>query len=82
MAAMQGEACFAKIAEKWHALAQRRLADIRELERSGRWKRYYSEEQYALRLREAERTAMLWSKLASQQQSTPVSGIKDARPAA
>jgi uncharacterized repeat protein (TIGR03809 family) len=82
MAAMQGEARFAKIAEKWHALAQRRLAYIRELERSGRWKRYYSEEQYALCLREAEGTAMLWGKLASRQQSTPVPGMKDARPAA
>jgi uncharacterized repeat protein (TIGR03809 family) len=81
MAVMQGGARFARIAEKWHALAQRRLAYIRELERSGRWKRYYTDEQYALCLREAERTAMLWSKLASQQ-SAPAGTKKDLRPAA
>ena len=67
MAGMQGEARLAKIAEKWHALAQRRLASIRELERSGRWKRYYTDEQYALCVRSAERTALLWSKLTSRQ---------------
>ena len=81
MAAMQGGAGFAKIAEQWHALAQRRLAYIRELERSGRWKRYYTDEQYALCLRDAERAVLLWSKIASWQ-SMLASATKDVRPAA
>ena len=53
MATVQGGARFDKIAEKWHALAQRRLAYIRELERSGRWKRYCTQEQLASQLHEA-----------------------------
>jgi hypothetical protein len=81
MAAVQGEARFDKIAEKWHALAQRRLAYIRELERSGRWKHYYTDEQYASSLRDAERTAILWGKLASRQ-SALAPCKDDMRPAA
>ena len=81
MAGMQGGARFDKIAEKWHALAQRRLAYFRELERSGRWKRYYSDAQYGQCLRDAERAAMLWRKLASQQ-PTRASAVRDVRPAA
>ncbi len=59
MAAVQGEVRFDKIAEKWHALAQRRLAYIGELARSGRWKWYYAEEQFKLQRRDAERAAAL-----------------------
>ena len=66
MAAMQNEVRFDKIAEKWHALAQRRLAYIGELARSGRWKWYYAEEQFTLQLREAERAVALWAKLAGR----------------
>jgi len=66
MAAVQVEVRFDKIAEKWHALARRRLAYICELERNGRWKRYYTEEQFASILRGAERATMLWAKLAVQ----------------
>jgi uncharacterized repeat protein (TIGR03809 family) len=65
MAAIQIGVSFDKIAEKWHALAQRRLAYIRELERGGRWKRYYTEELYACCLRDAERAVTLWSELAT-----------------
>ena len=64
MAVVQGGVRFDQIAEKWHALAQRRLAHVRELERSGRWKRLYSEEQFRSYLREAERVAALWARLA------------------
>lgn len=66
MAAVQGEVRFDKIAEKWHALARRRLASICELQRNGRWKRYYTEEQLESSLQDAERATMLWAKLAFQ----------------
>jgi hypothetical protein len=66
MAAVQGPVRFDKIAEKWHGLARRRLAQIRDLERSGRWTRYYTREQLAWYLNEAERVAALWSVLASR----------------
>jgi hypothetical protein len=67
MAAVQAETRFRRIAEKWHALAQRRLAYVRELERSGRWKLFYTDEQYAACLRDAERTALVWGNLTNQQ---------------
>jgi len=79
MAALQVGVRFDKIAEKWHALAQRRLAYISELDRSGRWKWYYAEEQFKLRKRDAERAAALWATLAGKQ---PVAGKADIRPAA
>jgi len=55
MATVQGTVRFDKIAEKWHGLARRRLAQIRDLERSGRWTKYYTREQLAWHLHEAER---------------------------
>jgi uncharacterized repeat protein (TIGR03809 family) len=79
MAAVQGEVRFDKIAEKWHALAQRRLAYLGELDRSGRWKWYYAEEQFKSQLSEAERTAARWAQLAGQPSAA---GNGDIRPAA
>jgi hypothetical protein len=58
MASVQGGVRFDQIAKKWHALAQRRLAHVREMERSGRWKHLYSEEQFRSHLGEAERGAL------------------------
>jgi len=66
MAIVQGAVRFYRIAEKWHGLARRRLAQIRDLERSGRWTRYYTKEQLAWHLHEAERITALWAALASR----------------
>lgn len=66
MATVRGEVALDRIAEKWHALAQRRLAYIRELERSGRWKRYCTQEQLASQIHEAERVAAIWAALAGR----------------
>jgi uncharacterized repeat protein (TIGR03809 family) len=74
MAVVQGGARFDQIAKKWHALAQRRLAHVREMERSGRWKHFYSEEQFRSYLREAEHVAALWAKLAGQFAAAPSKG--------
>ena len=41
-----------EVAQKWRALAERRCAYFVELYRSGRWRHYYSEEQFLVRLRE------------------------------
>ncbi|HEY6023774.1 MAG TPA: TIGR03809 family protein [Pseudolabrys sp.] len=79
MAAVQGGVRFDKIAEKWHALAQRRLAYVRELDCSGRWQWYYAENQFRSNLREAERVAALWAKLAGLPSAL---GESDIRPAA
>ncbi len=78
MAAVQSGVRFDKIAEKWHALAQRRLAYLGELDRSGRWKWYYAEEQFKLQRREAERAAALWAKLAGRRSGNGKSALQPA----
>jgi len=51
------------VAQKWRALAERRRAHFLELYDSGRWKHYYSEEQFLYRMREAIMTQR-WSEIA------------------
>ncbi|HKA81575.1 MAG TPA: TIGR03809 family protein [Xanthobacteraceae bacterium] len=52
------------VAQKWRALAERRRAHFVELYDSGRWKRYYSEEQFINRMREAIRLTERWIEIA------------------
>jgi len=61
-------------ARKWRALAERRRAYFVELYHSGRWKRYYSEEQFLTRLREAIRVSDRWAEIAP---SPPPSSTKE-----
>jgi uncharacterized repeat protein (TIGR03809 family) len=53
-----------EVAQKWRALAERRLAHFVELCESGRWRRYYSEEQFLYRMREAIRLSERWAQIA------------------
>lgn len=80
MAAVQGGVRFDKIAAKWHSLAQRRLAYIRELERSGRWKRYCTKEQFMAHIRDAEGATTVWAKLATGRYASALAA-DDLRPA-
>jgi hypothetical protein len=64
MPALQGEARLDVIAGKWHNLAERRLAYFTELYRSGRWRHYYTQERFALRMLDVIRAAKLWAELA------------------
>lgn len=66
------------IARRWRDLAERRRAYFIELYRSGRWRHYYSEEQFTSRMRDVLRAAKTWDELAAREES---SGSK-ARPAA
>lgn len=52
------------IAQKWYDLAERRRSYFIELYRSGRWKHYYSEEQFIKRMRDVVRGAEIWAQLA------------------
>ena len=52
------------IAQKWRAFAERRRAYLVELYDSGRWKRYYSEEQFLYRMREAIQLTERWAEVA------------------
>jgi uncharacterized repeat protein (TIGR03809 family) len=51
-------------AQKWRALAERRRAHFVELYKSGRWKRYYGEEQFLLKMREAIKVSERWARIA------------------
>ena len=63
-----------EVARKWRALAEQRRAHFVELYHSGRWKRYYSEEQFLTRLREAIRVSDRWAEIAP---SPPPSSTKE-----
>ncbi|MEA2907153.1 MAG: hypothetical protein QOI12_4540 [Alphaproteobacteria bacterium] len=55
---------FCKTAEKWRELADRRREHFLDLYRTGRWKHYYSEGEFVLRMREVARIAELWAEIA------------------
>jgi uncharacterized repeat protein (TIGR03809 family) len=48
------------LTRKWRALAERRKAHLVDLYNSGRWRLYYSEQEFVLRLREAIRNVEKW----------------------
>jgi len=53
-----------EVAQKWRLLAERRCAHFFELYYSGRWKHYYSQEQFLYRMREAIRLSERWAEIA------------------
>jgi uncharacterized repeat protein (TIGR03809 family) len=53
-----------EVALKWRALAERRRAHYIELYQSGRWKLYFTEEQFLVRMREAVRSSERWAEIA------------------
>jgi uncharacterized repeat protein (TIGR03809 family) len=55
-----------EISNKWRNLADRRLAYFTELYRSGRWKHYYTEENFASRMRDVIKAAKDWAELADK----------------
>jgi hypothetical protein len=55
---------FSKTARKWRDLVDRRCAHFVELHSSGRWKLYYDEAEFVLRMREALDLAETWSQIA------------------
>jgi uncharacterized repeat protein (TIGR03809 family) len=62
-----------EVAQKWRLLAERRCAYFLELHRSGRWRRYYSEEQFLARLREAIELSERWTEIAASPTAAVVS---------
>ncbi len=53
-----------EIAHKWHALAERRRANLVDLYDTGRWRHYYSEGEFVARMREAIGLSEEWARLA------------------
>ena len=52
-----------EVAQKWRLLAERWCAHFFELYYSGRWKHYYSQEQFLYRMREAIRLSERWAEI-------------------
>ena len=48
---------------KWHMLAERRRRHYVELYRSERWRRYFTEEAFLLRMRDAIQNVETWAKI-------------------
>jgi hypothetical protein len=83
MSAVQGGFRRDETARKWRDLADRRLAYFTELYRSGRWKHYYTQERFALRMLDVIRAAKLWEDLAGRPRGEPAAARDDhMRPAA
>jgi uncharacterized repeat protein (TIGR03809 family) len=55
----------AEITGKWHDLAERRRAHLIELYETGRWKHYYSEQEFVALMRETVQLADDWSRLST-----------------
>jgi uncharacterized repeat protein (TIGR03809 family) len=62
-----------QIALKWHDLAQRRLDYYTELYRSGRWRHYYTQERFAVRMLDVINAAKKWRELAGLPPAEPAS---------
>jgi uncharacterized repeat protein (TIGR03809 family) len=58
-----------QLAQKWRDLADRRREHFVELYRSGRWRRYYTEEQFLAQMREVVRAAEAWALLADPREA-------------
>jgi hypothetical protein len=56
----QAYRAFNETADKWRRLAEKRRDYYLEMQRNGRWKRYYSEAKFALQLREANAVVDFW----------------------
>jgi uncharacterized repeat protein (TIGR03809 family) len=80
MPALPGVPRFDQLAQRWLELAERRLAFFSELYRSGRWRRYYTPEQFAERVTDAMKVVTTWRVHAGKPPGTPTD--KDLPPAA
>jgi uncharacterized repeat protein (TIGR03809 family) len=65
-------------AQKWRMLAERRRAHFVELYHSGRWKRYYGEEEFLLKMREAMKACDRWAEIAPTLPRVAVQGHEAA----
>jgi hypothetical protein len=71
---------FSKTARKWRDLVDRRCAHFVELHSSGRWKLYYDEAEYLLRMREALDLAETWSQIAPLLEDHATSALAETGP--
>ena len=56
---------FDTVVGKWRDLAEKRRLSFVELQRTGRWKRFYTEAQFILRMGQVSELAKTWAELAA-----------------
>ena len=61
----------AEITRKGRELAERRRAHLVELYDTGRWKHYYTQDQFLARMREAIQLVETWDRLAAPPSEPP-----------
>ena len=64
------------VARRWQSLAESRRQHLLELYRSGRWRRYYTEDQLMAQMHDAVRSIEQWGKAIDP--DAPSSELKDA----
>jgi uncharacterized repeat protein (TIGR03809 family) len=62
---------YGELAQQWRELAERRRAHFVDLQQSGRWKHYYTEEQFLAEMQDAVRAAETWARVASADKTSP-----------
>lgn len=83
MPAVQDVPRFDRVVRQWRDLAERRLKHYTELYRSGRWQRYYTQEQFRLRMRDVVKAVKIWRELAGRPRvEQPAARDDELRPAA
>ena len=71
-----------ELSRKWLDLAERRLAYFTALYRCGRWRRYYTAEQFAARVEDVMRAVKAWRGLSGLPPEKPSDENNGQRPAA
>ena len=66
-----------EVTQKWRALAEQRHRHFMELHETGRWKHYYSEHEFLIRLRESVRLLQTWEELTTE--TAPAADAADAK---
>jgi uncharacterized repeat protein (TIGR03809 family) len=71
-----------RVALKWRELAERRRNHFVDLYRSGRWRHYYSSEEFLSEMNEAVALAQRWAKIAPRREEPPQAAGAAKSPAA
>jgi uncharacterized repeat protein (TIGR03809 family) len=66
------------VSHKWRLLAERRVTDLVELYKSGRWNRYFSAEAFLLHMEQAVSLSAVWAEIASRPSSGTEQEHRDA----
>jgi hypothetical protein len=62
---------YERVVQRWRDLADRRRAHYVELYHSGRWRHYYTEEQFLKQMREAIEAFDVWARIAPRSNDLP-----------